>query len=67
MPRFHFDVRDGSVLHLDEEGQELTDIAAVEREGAEALAIIARDLLPSRKNGLLLIEVRDEARRQVLQ
>jgi hypothetical protein len=66
MPRFHFDIRDGSLLHLDEEGQELSDIDAVEEEAAEALAIIAGDLLPSRRNGLLIIEVRDEARRHLL-
>jgi hypothetical protein len=66
MQRFYFDVRDGSVLHIDEEGQELGDMDAVEQEASEALAIIARDLLPKRRNGLLVIEVSDESRLHLL-
>ena len=46
MPLFHFDVREGVHFTPDEVGLECPDIAAAEREAAEAAASIGRDLLP---------------------
>jgi hypothetical protein len=59
MPRFYFDVRHDGKTIADAEGEELADIAAVEREAAVAAIHIAKDLLSDRR-GNLAIEVRDE-------
>ncbi len=46
MPRFYFDVREGSRFAPDEDGLEFPDLEGAEREAAEAAASIGRDLLP---------------------
>jgi hypothetical protein len=43
MSRVYFDMRDGSQIAPDEEGDDLSCIEAVKREAAEALAEMARD------------------------
>jgi hypothetical protein len=65
MPRYYFDLHDNGVVTADEEGEELPDIAAVEREAAGLAADLTGDLL---KNGSLRfsIEVRDGAGRIVV-
>ena len=65
MPRFYFDVRRDGRLYADEEGQELSDTDAAELEAAHAAAGIARDLLPAKRSGELVIELRDQSRRHL--
>jgi hypothetical protein len=63
---FYFDVRDGGQLVSDEEGQQLSSLDAAVQEAAEAAAAIARDVLPSRRGGEVVVEVRNEDRNHVL-
>jgi hypothetical protein len=66
MPLFYFDVRDAGRLMADEDGQLVADLDAAGREAAESAAAIARDVLPARLGGEIVVEVRDEKRRRVL-
>ncbi|HMM89518.1 DUF6894 family protein [Bradyrhizobium sp.] len=64
MRRYYFDLRDGDVLVVDEEGLELLDVVAVQEEAARALAGFAWDAARSSigsDSHQLAIEVRDEA------
>jgi hypothetical protein len=63
MPRYYFDLLDGDVLALDEEGLELSGLRAVRAEAAESLADMTRDAVQSPVSGTrhMGIEVRDEA------
>jgi len=64
MRRYFFDIREGDEFIPDEEGEELSDLDAVQDEAARALADMAKDGLRARhRNGSprhLAIEVRDE-------
>ena len=63
MALYYFDLRDGDVLAVDEEGMELRDMQAVQEEAARSMADAARDAVPSQSAGLLAhmsVEVRDE-------
>ena len=60
MPRFYFDVREGVRFTEDEEGLELPDCNAAEREAAEAAASIGRDMLPKGTARVVTVEVRNE-------
>jgi hypothetical protein len=66
MPLFYFDVRDDGQSFPDDEGQHLASIDAAEAEVAEAAAAIAVDVLPARRSGELVIEVRDAGRELLL-
>ncbi len=63
MPRYYFDLLDGGVLAVDEEGLELPTLQAAQAEAAKSLADMARDAAhdsaaaPDRRD--LAIEVRD--------
>jgi hypothetical protein len=63
MAHYYFDLRDGGELIIDEEGLELPDATAVQREAALALSGFARDSVES-FNGAqshhMAIAVRDE-------
>jgi len=59
MPRFYFDLRQDAKLVADEEGEELSDIAAARREAAIAAIHLAKELLGDAP-GSLIVEVRDE-------
>jgi hypothetical protein len=65
MPRYHFDLRDGDDLVVDEEGMDLRDMEAVQEEAARSLADMARDEVrrTAGKAGgrCMAIEVRDAA------
>jgi hypothetical protein len=65
MPRFYFDVREGSKFIRDEDGMEFPDFDAAEREAAETAAGIGRDLLPKGTARDVTIEVRDERGQRV--
>ena len=66
MPRFYFDVREGARFVPDDEGLEFPGLDAAEREAAEAVASIGRDLLPKGDACEVTIEVRNEHRQRVL-
>lgn len=63
MARYYFDLRDGDELIVDEEGLELRDTRAVQREAALSVSGFARDGV-GRFNGAqslqMAIAVRDE-------
>jgi hypothetical protein len=58
MNRYYFDVREGGHLTADAEGEELSDIAAVEREAALAAIHLAKERLI--RPGSLTVEVRND-------
>ena len=66
MPRFYFDVREGTRFVPDEEGLEFPDFDRAEREGACTAAEIGRDRLPSSDVRDIAIEMRNEHRQRVL-
>jgi hypothetical protein len=59
MPRYYFDVREGEKLTCDEEGEQLSDVSAAEREAVLCAAHLAKELLTSASLHLA-VEVRDE-------
>ena len=65
MPRFYFDVREGSRFNSDEEGLEFEDVDRAEREAAMAAAEIGRDRLPKGDVRDITVEVRNEQNQQV--
>ncbi len=64
MPRYFFDIRDGTGLYPDEEGLDLEDERAARIEAAHALAGIARDAAKEEGRANVSIEVRTEAGRE---
>jgi hypothetical protein len=66
MPLFYFDAREGSKFIPDEEGVELANVDAAEREAATAAAEMGRDRLPSGDTRDVTIEVRNEHGQRVL-
>ena len=60
MPRFYFDVREGSRFVPDEEGMEFADLDAAEHEAAVAAAGIGRDLLPKGGERQVAVEIRND-------
>jgi hypothetical protein len=66
MPRFYFDVREGTRFIPDEEGLEFDSFEAAEREAATAAAEIGRDRLPKGDAREITVEVRNEHRQRVL-
>ncbi len=67
MPRYHFDVRVGSSVLIDEEGQDLSSPAAASSE-AEAVAMeIALYRLPGQSERWVSVEVRQEAGPAILE
>ena len=66
MPTFYFDVREDGVVAIDEEGLELADLAAAQREAGDAATTIAHDKFAEGGGESIVIEVRDESGRRVL-
>ena len=66
MPRFYFDIREGVRFVPDEEGLEVPDLDAAEREAAEAAAEIGRSLLPVGMARSVTVEVRNEHGQRVV-
>jgi hypothetical protein len=63
MAIYHFDLRDGEELIVDDEGMELSDMRAVQEEAARSMMDSARDAVLSQSAGSLArisIEVRDD-------
>jgi hypothetical protein len=65
MPKYH-DIREKSRFVPDEEGMDLPDLHAAEREAAELAASIGRDRLPSSESRAIIVEVRNEHRQRVM-
>ena len=66
MPRFYFDVREGTSFTRDDEGLEFDSLDAAERMAAEAAAEIGRDRLPKGDARDITVEVRNEHSQRVL-
>jgi len=66
VPRFYFDVREGTRFIPDEVGVELDSLEAAEREAATAAAEMGRDRLPKGDSCVVTIEVSNEHRQQML-
>jgi hypothetical protein len=66
VPRFYFDVREGTRFIPDDEGLELDSLDAAEREAAAAAAEIGQDRLPKGDARKVTVEVRDEHGQRVL-
>ncbi len=66
MPRFYFDVREGSRFIPDEEGINLPDLDAAAKEAAITAAEMGRDRLPRGDARDISVEVRNEHRQRVL-
>ena len=66
MPRFYFDVREGTRFVPDEDGLEFESLDAAEHEAACTAAEIGRDRLPTSDAREITIEVKNEHRQRVL-
>jgi hypothetical protein len=66
MPRFYFDVADGTETAIDEDGLDLPDLKTARSNALAALKKIARAELPDGDWRDFKVCIRDEARRQVL-
>jgi hypothetical protein len=66
VPRFYFDVREGTRFTPDDEGLELDNLDKAEREAAESAAEIGRDQLPKNDAREVTVEVRNEHRQRIL-
>jgi hypothetical protein len=66
MPRYYFDVREGTLFAPDEEGLEFESLDAAKYEAACTAAEIGRDRLPGRDAREITLEVSNEHRQRVL-
>ena len=66
MPRFYFDVREGTRFASDEVGLEFDSLGKAEHEAACMAAEIGRDRLPTGDSRAITVEVRNEHRQRVL-
>jgi hypothetical protein len=66
VPRFYFDVREGTRFIPDETGLEFESLDAAELEAASAAAEIGRDQLPKGDARAVTVELRNEHRQRVL-
>jgi hypothetical protein len=66
MPKYYFDIREKGRFVPDEEGTDLPDFEAAEREAAELAASIGRDRLPSSENRAIIVEVKNQHRQRVM-
>ncbi len=66
MPRFYFDVREGTQFIPDDEGLEFDSLDAAEHEAARTAAEIGRDRLPKGDAREVTVELKNEYRQRVL-
>jgi len=66
VPRFYFDVRDGTKFTVDDEGIEFDSLETAEREAGFAAADVWRNLLPVNDLRAVAFEVRNEHGQWVL-
>lgn len=65
MPRFHFDIDDGTTATEDLIGLDLPDRNAAKREAIAALAPVATDVLPDHETTVISVTMRDERQRAI--
>ena len=61
MPRFFFDIDDGTRRTHDDDGTVLPDLEAVRREAISVLPDLAREELPDGDHHIFSCDVRDES------
>jgi hypothetical protein len=66
MPRFYFDVREGTRFVPDEDGLEFESLDAAEHDAACTAAEIGRDRLPTSDSREITVEVKNEHRQRLL-
>jgi hypothetical protein len=66
VPRFYFDVREGTRFSPDDEGLEYPNVDTAERMAAEAAASIGRDVLPKSDVRDVTVEVRNEHKQRII-
>ena len=66
MPRFYFDVREGTRFVSDEGGIEFDTLDAAEHHAALTAAEIGRNQLPSSGPREIIVEVRNEHKQRVI-
>ena len=66
MPRFYFDVREGSTFIADEDGFEFPGLDEAEQEAIQAVVSMGKDRLPRGDTRDVTVEVRDENQKRVL-
>ena len=60
MPRYFFDIDDGTAAMRDTEGSELADPASAQHEAIETLTQMARDTFSATNGAAYSIVIRDE-------
>jgi hypothetical protein len=62
MTRYYFDLREGDILVVDEEGLELPDIESVHQQAAKSLLDMAKDAVVERGGRMqwMAIDARDD-------
>jgi hypothetical protein len=66
VPRFYFDIREGTRFVSDETGLEFDSLDAAEQEAASAAAEIGRDQLPKGDTRAVTVELRNEHGQRVM-
>jgi hypothetical protein len=66
MPRFYFDVREGSTFLVDESGIEFPSLDEAEQEAIRGVVSMGKDQLPRGDTREVTVEVRDETGKRVL-
>ncbi len=66
MPRFYFDIREGTRFVSDEDGIEFDSLDAAEDHAVQTAAEIGRDNLPNSKVRENVVEVRNEHKQRVI-
>ncbi|VVT34335.1 conserved hypothetical protein [Rhizobium sp. EC-SD404] len=61
MPRYYFDVVDGTQLDRDDQGIDYRDIAEARIAAMDGLGDITREILPDGSRRSVVVKVRDEA------
>lgn len=65
MPRYYFDIDNGTHSTKDEEGVELDGKLAVRDAAIAALPSIARDVMPNHDDHVIICTVRNEAGQEI--
>jgi hypothetical protein len=66
MPRYYFDIREGTKFIPDESGEEFDSLDGAEFMAARTGAEVGRGILPNRDARDITVEVRNEHRQRVL-
>lgn len=66
MPRFYFDIVNGHGPIPDDEGLELADLNAAQKEAVMSLVDMVKEMRPTTESHAIEVEVRDEKRTPVL-